>query len=221
MADIKGETLALAALFQCCAQISRVANTGFWDEHAAACVIRGLLVTDPKTCEDIYAPGKLMTGFKQLADSLDKSMGAKSAETIAITQNALKIIALEISIERNEEIFNRMSSEIDRIKANILASNKDYMDKGPEVILDPNFLSDFSSLYQSLISPNFQKLIIYGEEQYLRQSENQDRIRALLLSGIRAVVLWRQLGGRRRFLFFRRKAIVECAQKGATSGILN
>ena len=77
MADIKGETLALSALFQCCAQISRVANTGFWDEHAAACVIRGLLVTDPKTCEDIYAPGKLMTGFKQLADSLDKSMGAK------------------------------------------------------------------------------------------------------------------------------------------------
>ena len=178
MADIKGETLALSALFQCCAQISRVANTGFWDEHAA-CVIRGLLVTDPKTCEDIYAPGKLMTGFKQLADSLDKSMGAKSAETIAIHKMHLKLLRWKLVLSAMK-IFNRMGSEIDRIKTNILASNKDYMDKGPEVILDPNFLSDFSSLYQSLISPNFQKLIIYGEEQYLRQSENQDRIRALL-----------------------------------------
>lgn len=221
MADIKGETIALAALFQCCAQISRVANTGYMDEHAAAAVVRGLLVTNPQSVEDIYSPGRLMTGFKQLVDSFDRTMGNKTSETIAITQNALKIIALEINISRNSAIFNRMGSEIDRLYANILAKEPDYLEASPEIILDNNYLKDFSNLYQSLISPNFPKLIIYGEEQYLSNPVNQDRIRALLLSGIRAVVLWRQLGGRRRFLFFRRKAIVECARKGATSGILN
>lgn len=220
MADIKGESIALAALFQCCAQIARVANTGFWDEHAASAVIRGLLVTNPQTVEDIYAPGRLMTGFKQLVESFDRTMVNKTSDTIAITQNALKLIALEVSISRNSEIFNRMGSEIDRLASNILASKPDYLESSPEIILDSAYLRDFSSLYQSLISPNFQKLIIYGEEQYLRDTANQDKIRALLLSGIRAVVLWRQLGGRRRFLFFRRKAIVECARRGATSGIL-
>ena len=195
MADIKGETVALAALLQCCSQISRVAGTGYMDEHAAACVVRGLVVTNPRTVEDIYAPGRLMNGFKQLVECFDRSSGAKTRETIAITQMALKIISLEIEIARNTTIFSRMGSEIDREAAMIFSKNPDYLEAGPEVILNPEYLSEFSSLYQSIISPNFSKLMIYGEEQHLRQTLNQDRIRALLLSGVRAVVLWRQLGG--------------------------
>lgn len=32
MADIKSETIALGALFQCCTQIQRIASTGYYDE---------------------------------------------------------------------------------------------------------------------------------------------------------------------------------------------
>ena len=41
---------------------------------------------------------------------------------------------------------------------------------------------------------------------------NADIIRALLLSGIRAAFLWRQLGGRRWSLLLRRKKLLQAAQ---------
>ena len=46
MADIKSETIALGALFQCCTQIQRIASTGYYDEKAVSCVLRALAVTD-------------------------------------------------------------------------------------------------------------------------------------------------------------------------------
>lgn len=221
MANIKGETLALAALFQCSSQITRIANTGYMDEHAVSCVFRALVVTNPKTVEDIYAPGKLITGFKQLVDSFDRSVSAKTPETIAITQISLKIISLAISIMNKGDIFNSMGNYIDSITERILAATPDYLDASPDVVLNPDYIKEFAKIYQSIISPNFPKLVIYGEERILREESNQDRIRALLLCGIRAVILWRQLGGRRRFLIFRRKLIVQCAKQGAANGFLN
>lgn len=221
MADIKAETIALAALFQACQQIQRVSYTGYMDDHATACLLRALIVTDPRTVEDIYNPGQLLTGFKQLIESFGSSASDKTAQTIEITKNALKIISLESSIERNRKIFDRMGSEIDRLKSVITESTPDFMTADTSTVLSQENLKEFSSIYQSLISPNFDKLIIYGEERFLRETENQEKIRALLLSAIRAVVLWRQVGGRRRFLIFRRKAILECARKGAATGNLN
>ena len=56
MSNIFNETLSLAALFQSCAQIQRIARTGQGDESAMAPVIRGLIITNPKSCEvDILA----------------------------------------------------------------------------------------------------------------------------------------------------------------------
>lgn len=221
MADIKAETIALAALFQACQQIQRVAYTGYMDDHAAACLLKALIVTDPQTVEDIYNPGQLLTGFKQLIESFGSSASDKTSQTIEITRNALKVISLEANIERNSKVYNRMGSEIDRLKEVMIQDNPDFMSAEPSTVLTPENLKEFSSIYQSLISPNFDKLIIYGEERFLRESENQEKIRSLLLAAIRAVVLWRQVGGRRRFLIFRRKAILACARKGAATGNLN
>jgi len=213
MTDIKSETIALAALFQCCTQIQRLASTGYYDEQAVACVIRSILVTDPETIEDIYEPSKLIVGFKQLVDSFGRSDITKTATTIEVTKMALKLISLSHNIEKNTKIFNRLSDEIDSLKKAITTEHPDFYEAGINVVNDPNNMHLFGSLYQSIISPNFSKLLIYGEERHLRIPENQEKIRALLLAGIRSVILWRQVGGRRRYLVFRRKAILEYAQK--------
>ncbi len=38
------------------------------------------------------------------------------------------------------------------------------------------------------------------------------RVRALLLAGVRAAVMWRQMGGKRRHILFKRKAILHSAK---------
>ena len=213
MADIKSETIALAALFQCCTQIQRIATTGYFDERAVASVIRSLIVTDPKTIDDIYQESDLVVGFKQILDSFGKGDMSKAADTIVITKMALKLITLAHNVEGNDKVFNRMSDEIDALTRAITTDHPDFLTFGnTQVVNTEENFHLFGSLYQSIISPNFAKLIIYGEERCLREVSNQEKIRALLLAGIRAVILWRQVVGRRRFLVFRRKAILEYAR---------
>ena len=47
--------------------------------------------------------------------------------------------------------------------------------------------------------------------QFLQNPRNAERIRALLLAGIRSATLWRQLGGNRWQLFFSRRKILKDA----------
>jgi high frequency lysogenization protein len=55
--------------------------------------------------------------------------------------------------------------------------------------------------------------MVSGEPVYLQNRDNVNKIRALLLSGIRAATLWRQTGGKRRqLLFFRSRYTDACAQ---------
>ena len=52
-----------------------------------------------------------------------------------------------------------------------------------------------------------------GEQNYLRNDDNAAKVRVLLLAGIRAGVLWQQLGGNRWSLFWSRKKYVATARK--------
>ena len=63
------------------------------------------------------------------------------------------------------------------------------------------------------MSPLGARIQVTGEPIILKQKNNQHTIRALLLSGIRAAVLWRQVGGKRRNILFSRKKIVDTAKQ--------
>ena len=74
-----------------------------------------------------------------------------------------------------------------------------------------NVVAKLADIYANTVSTLQPRIMVQGEPKYLSQSGNADRIRALLLSGIRAAVLWRQLGGNRLRLLFSRSRIVRCA----------
>lgn len=215
MADIKGETIALAALFQACTQIIRIAKTGFVDPFACAALFRGLIITNPQTVEDIYRPVDLKLGLKVLSASMSSSGSDKSADIIEVSKLAFRIIGLTVTIEKNDLVFRRLGAQIDELRGKMLNRYPEFEAGDPNQILDPDNIKDFSDIYQGLISSNFPAVMIYGEEEHLTNDSNQQTIRALLLTGVRSVVLWRQLGGRRRFLLFRRRAIAMCARTGA------
>jgi high frequency lysogenization protein len=45
---------------------------------------------------------------------------------------------------------------------------------------------------------------VTGNPTYLQNTATADKVRALLLAGIRAAILWRQVGGQRWHLLFKR-----------------
>lgn len=214
MADIQNETLALAAQFQAVSQIVRIARFGSCDEVAAATIIRGIIITNPNTCFDIYEPGKLLSGYRQLISSFGgEGASAAQGDNFEISKLTFQIISLADAIRKNSAIFDKLGNDIDSLRDFVLSRNENYENANASEILNEDIIARMAELYQSLISPNFPKLVIFGEQQYLSNLKNQQLIRALLLGCIRAVVLWQQLGCKKLTLFLRRKSIINCARQ--------
>ena len=76
------------------------------------------------------------------------------------------------------------------------------------MLVDRTF-EQLGKLYQDTISKLPYRIQVQGKIELLRNDQIAMRIRALLLAGIRAAVLWHQLGGRRWHLIFYRKRIHE------------
>ncbi len=206
------ETIALAAVFQSAAQIQKVARFGQVDEAAIAPLMRALIITNPNTVEDIYKPSTMLPGLNQLLTSLypKEATQPKNAELIKI---AFSIMSLETNLERQTMVFKQLDSEVDKLRNQVLGIHSNYETAEDNILVDYDIIKLYSNIYSGLISPNFPKLIIYGEESYLSRTEFQVMIRALLLSGIRAAMLWHQVGGKRYSLMFRYKDIIECARQ--------
>ncbi|MEQ8484043.1 MAG: DUF489 family protein [Pseudomonadales bacterium] len=75
---------------------------------------------------------------------------------------------------------------------------------------DPDDLNEqqYSRIYQQTISTLGKRIQVTGEPAVLQQEATADRIRALLLAGVRLAWLWQQLGGRRWHLLLRRRALL-------------
>ena len=71
-----------------------------------------------------------------------------------------------------------------------------------------NTVARFADLYLKNISTLSPRIMVNGDPVHLNNSENANRIRALLLAGIRAATLWRQSGGGRLTLLLRRSPLL-------------
>ena len=84
---------------------------------------------------------------------------------------------------------------------------------------DGQMLSNLASIYTDVVSPVSRKIQVSGDPELLKQPDTQHRVRATLLAGIRAAVLWRQLGGKRRHILFSRQQILDSAQQTLNNNI--
>ena len=74
----------------------------------------------------------------------------------------------------------------------------------------PQVISALAQLYSETISRLNPRILVHGVPEYLNDAAIADKIRSLLLAGMRATVLWRQVGGSRlRLLFGRKRALAE------------
>ncbi|MCU7886274.1 MAG: lysogenization regulator HflD, partial [Candidatus Thiodiazotropha sp. (ex Lucinoma annulata)] len=76
-----------------------------------------------------------------------------------------------------------------------------------------NILGALADIYAVNISNLTPRIMVSGEPVYLQNSDNVNKIRALLLSGIRAATLWRQTGGRRRQLLLVRRRYTDACKE--------
>jgi high frequency lysogenization protein len=197
----RDRTIALAAIMQVVYLVHKIATTGQADDDEVATLLNSLLVNDAKTTEAVYGDlSKLRTGIKQLRIQLTEN---KSPDEITQLQYAVNLLKLERQLEKYAPMADLLTREIDQMPEQV-----EYY----ESITHDQVIARFADIYKKTISNITPFIEVHGEARYLTVPHYASLIRALLLAGIRAAVLWRQKGGRRWQFIFQSKKITRLTE---------
>lgn len=204
---MKDQTLTFAAICQVAAYVQNVSRQGSIDEQAFSVLLNSLIEMTPANTLAVYGGdiANLKPGLELIITHLsDSSAANKNKEKDPeFTRYVISLINLERRLAKKPKQLSILGERLE--------ASKRQLEHYP--IISDTLLASFASIYSDIISPLGARIQVTGEPSILKQKNNQHTIRALLLSGIRAAVLWRQVGGKRRNILFSRKKIVDTAKQ--------
>lgn len=193
--------LALAGVCQSAQLVKSLARTGKIDQQAFEATLNSIVITDPKETIDTFGGlSNLSVGLGVLEAQLNNKAGKKDSE---LTRYIADLLGLERKLIGAPDNLSQLASRIEHIKRQKLHSS----------LFESPMISNLASIYKDVISPLGSKIQVAGNPDILKQAGIQDKVRAVLLAGIRAAVLWRQLGGKRRNIIFQRNKILRVVQE--------
>lgn len=195
----RARTIALAGIFQAAALVRQTGQGKVRDERATRASIASVLKTDTASFDDVYGGvAALRTGLETLAAQLGNDSRLRDME---LTGYAITLMHLERKLSRDRPL-------LDRLAGGIRQAGTRTQEIEP---LDPAMVAELAELYSQTVSTLTPRIMVHGDPGVLSGTGTRNMIRALLLAGIRAAVLWRQCGGNRWRLIFARRPILECA----------
>ncbi|WP_432473824.1 high frequency lysogenization protein HflD [Amphritea sp. HPY] len=202
------QAIALAGLFQAAGLVEQIATRGMVPQNSFETSIYSLFVTDPGNTEQIFGgvdelPYNLGPGFRSLQELLDKSRNEQNQDVI---RYGLSLMHLEKKLSKRPDLLQTIGSRIDQVsqQARYFGDGSEESLETPAVYTHPSVIANLASLYQDTLSTFNFRIQVTGEPRHLQNAENAAKIRALLLAGVRAAMLWRQVGGKRwQLLFFK------------------
>lgn len=199
--QVNDQAIALCALFQAAELVSQLAKTGSAPEASLRPLLSSLLQTNVDRTDDIYGGQwqfneNLALGNKICQMTIGKDKTNVNPDTI---RYALSILHLESKLAKQPQMLSALGQRISQ-----LVRQKEHYDD----MVHPNMVAAVSGIYQDNLSKLNFRIQVHGDSRYLQQSQVSDQVRASLLAGVRAAMLWRQLGGRRWHLIFKRKPIL-------------
>lgn len=195
------QSIALAAVCQAAKMVQDSARGIAIDSESLACLLNGVMNRTPNSAEDVYQPlSALRAGSALMVHQLS---GQASSKDVEVTRYLAGILSLTKKLLKDEVALTKLMTKLEEIERRL-----EYFE-----ITDQSIIENFADTYSEVISPIGQKIKILGTPAVLSKKENQAKIRACLLAGIRAAVLWRQSGGKRRQFIFKRNALLKQAQQ--------
>ena len=198
---IEDKTIALAGVYQAAHLVQQIARNGQAPGGAVESSLETLFKFDSENVADVY--GGLIgvnTGLKTLINQMSAE---NNKQDMDITRYVVSILHLEKKLKKNKAMTEHIASSLEKAK-----NQMEYFSLTHE-----NVLANLGNIYQETISTLLPRIMIQGEQNYLSQQNNANKIRGLLLAGIRSAVLWRQCGGNRLQFLLGRKKYLNTAQE--------
>jgi high frequency lysogenization protein len=178
--------LALAGVVQAAALVHRTARGEPVDEAARLALLRTVPSRQADDLAEIFPkPADLQSGAALTVQAL-----SGQSRTPEVLRYTLQLLELARALRGVPQVVEKLGRLLDGLDA-----------AGPDE-------QRFSEIYQQTISTLGKRIQVTGEPAVLQQQGVADRIRALLLAGVRLAWLWHQLGGRRWHLVLRRRPLL-------------
>lgn len=193
----RNQTIALAAVCQAALLVCDASKGKSINKEIATQLFQGVMVTTPDSIFDVYQNIQDLRGG---CESMLKQMsGRTDRRDMELTRYVAGMMALSKKLMNSSDAQHHLTETIEQISRRL-----DHFD-----ISSDSVMTNFADGYSKAISPLGQKIQVMGDPNVLTQDVVQNRIRAILLAGVRAAVLWRQMGGKRRQFIFNRKQILQ------------
>lgn len=193
-------TLALAGMVQAVLLVKDLAQLGKADDAAFHASIQSIFEMDPKDVSSVFGG---VRGIRLGLTTLLGTLNGEPEQGQPLLRYIMSLIHLEKKIRHLKPIQDSLKKRITQTKKQV-----DYFE-----LTHPTVITNLADIYLNTISTFRFRIIVWGNPRLLNTSEIMERIRALLLAGIRAAVLWRQVGGSRLQLLFSRKKIKNMAKE--------
>lgn len=194
----EAQVIALAGVFQAAALVRTTATTGSQDAAALEATIASILRVDVDETADAFGgTAGLRLGLENLVQQLDRAPG-----DLAVSQIAVSVLRVERKLVARPAMLQTLREGIEAIQRQV-----DHLG-----VTHASVLARLSELYAGTLSNLRPRVVVQGNPLYLQQPAQVERIRATLLGGVRAAVLWRQVGGSQWQLLFKRSQAVMLAR---------
>ena len=193
------QLIALGAVFEAAFLVDKIAKSGQVNEIELGCMLGSLLIRNPDSTLDVFGGNdlNLRDGYRALVGALERDPAVLQREPL---RYALALLGLERKLAKRDDLLQIIGSRLDQIQQQVQHFG----------LVHDNVIAASGSLYQDTLSTFPRRIQVQGDMRHLQQASNASKIRAILLAGIRAARLWRQLGGSRwQLVFCRHKLLNE------------
>lgn len=202
MNQIEQQVTTLAAITQVATLVDKLARTGEVPSSEYELLLQAVFVQSPQRFEDVYNHDKneLSIGLKNLAIILGQGNTRISPD---IARYTLSLLHLENKLRKQPKMLNDLGEGIQRASRQVEHFG----------MMHENTIGNIADLYKETLSQLSFRIQVTGNPAHLQNPKVANKVRTLLLAGIRAAILWHQCGGRRWHLLIKRKNYVKTIAK--------
>ena len=209
------QVVALAAVAQSAVLVSKLAVHGNASQTELLASVNPLLVLNPRSESDVYPNlWHLNLGLRTINDMFSQ---VRSPENASLVHYILGMLHIRKKLDSNSAMQANIRDGLQSIQPLLLIPENatpwrmEETGKTDGQLRQEQTFEQLATLYQDTISTLPHRIQVHGQLDYLQNDYVSNRVRSLLLAGIRSAVLWHQLGGRRWRLVLYRRRVQETA----------
>jgi len=185
-------TLALAGICQSARLVQELAHQGHCDADALHVSLNSVIDMNPDSTLGVFGGSEA-----NLRIGLESLLGVLNGSNRQGLNGELSMMVLERKLAAKKAAMETLGTRIGGLQRQL-----EHFDLQSDTLL-----SAMAAIYVDVISPLGPRIQVTGSPAILQSAQVQAKVRATLLAGIRAAVLWHQVGGGRLQLMFSRNRL--------------